>query len=122
MSNYESITPSLKLCRLIPADEFDYSELWWLVETMPGNKHFHNEYVCERGTCKDGYGGDFAHYPAPTAQEILESLTCRGHLVDVASSWCSGYTVKCHDSEEAISETDVNLAEAAMRLWLKLNQ
>lgn len=122
MSNFESFTPSLELCRRIPKDEFDCSELWWHTETIPGNKHPCNAYVCERGTCKDSNGGDFTHYPAPTAQEILESLTYRRHLVNVASSYWFGYTIECLDNEETVRETDVNLAEAALRLWLKINK
>jgi hypothetical protein len=121
MSNFESITPSLELCRRIPSDEFDYSELWWHIETIPGNKYFYDAYVCERGTCKDSNGGDFVCFPAPTAQEILEKLTYENRLPDVACSF-TGYTVSCLDYDiETINETDSNLAEAALRLWLRLH-
>ncbi len=122
MSTFEPIVPSLDSCRRIPSGEFEYSELWWLTENIPGHKYPCDVYVCERGTCKDSNGGDFVCFPAPTAQEILEKLTYENRLPHVECSWCSGYTVGCLDDDvEDIRETDVNLAEAALWLWLRLH-
>ena len=120
MSTFEPIVPSLDLCRRIPSGEFEYSELWWHTEIIPGHDYPCDVYVCERGTCKYSNGGYFVCHPAPTAQEILELLTYENRMPDVECSF-TGYTVSCLDYDiETIKETDANLAEAALRLWLRL--
>ena len=117
----ERIVPSLDLCRRIPGVEFEFSALTWLVARLPGHTEAVDGHVCERGTCKtEDFGGVFEVFPAPTAQEILDSLSFRLHNPRVRVNIVEAIVV-CEDINlDDIEERDENLAEAALRMWLRL--
>ena len=66
MNNLKSIVPPLELCKLIPAGEFEDSALVW----VDGNTQNPNSVFVEPRR----YAIDGTHRPAPTLEEILESI------------------------------------------------
>ena len=117
----ERIVPSVDLCRRIPGVEFEFSALTWLVARLPGHTEAIDAYVCERGTCKtEDFGGVYQVFPAPTAQEILDSLAYRLYFPRVRITTAAAI-VECEDINlDDVKVRDENLAEAALRMWLRL--
>ena len=75
MSNLESIVPPLELCKQIPAGEFEDSALVWDIHGKFDK--WHVEKRVKRSVRFGDYGRmspPHADIPAPTLEEILESI------------------------------------------------
>lgn len=114
MSKLESIVPPLELCKRIPADDklFQQTALAWVLlgKDWPT--------VLERERLpKDRTG--FEVIPAPTLAEIMQEIP-----LDVMLTRRYGYSEDYGwgewDDRDYV-EMFHNPAEAALRLWLKLN-
>ena len=106
----ENIVPSLELCKLIPAGEFEDSALVWRFDRICG-------FICLLPICSDKTArlqNNGMVYPAPTLAEILEKIP---DCVEVIRMKEHNHCMKAtglplvHDS---------SLANCALRLWLKL--
>ena len=115
---FEDLTPPLELCKKIPANEFDESIFVWVPE-LPYDPDFNGpKTVLPRCVAiKDNIIA-----PAPTLQEILESMGY--NLQDTISIHCNPYLaaeITCLDNEfEEVTEQGEELAEAALHMWLRL--
>ena len=120
MSNLESIVPPLELCKLIPAGEFEDSALVWVYDDVIGFlcrtsgceqihkkewqlKHNHPRKIAIRRKC----GQEI--YPAPTLEEILDSLD------DLGADFCM-----CEFQIGNKSYFYPTGVEEALRLWFKV--
>lgn len=114
---FENIVPSLNLCKQIPADEFDDSTFVWCTELPYDPGHHSPKIVLPRSAATE----DQIVAPAPTAEEILDKLIYELKSPTMTSCM-DGYTVTGFDTAlEDIQEKHEKLAEAALRLWLRLN-
>jgi len=106
----ESLVPPLDLCRKIPKGDFEYSALTWNEGYVKGN------FVIEqRGL------GRYYICPAPTLQEILNTLSEIGEPVTL-TQWKTGQiAVSCQIGDDSFEEVSQNGASAALKLYLKLN-
>lgn len=110
---FEKIVPLIKLCKLIPAGEFEDTTLvWrerignissdvWVKFRVPGDISYKVE------------SAEVNYFPAPTADEIMEKLNKPGF-------WCSSdgkWRCFCKGRVLAQGET---IADAALRLWLRV--
>ena len=116
---FEDLTPPLELCKIIPANEFDESIFVWVPE-LPYAPGFNGpKTVLPRCVAIE----DNIIAPAPTLQEILESMGY--NLQDTISIHCNPYLaaeITCLDNDlEEATEKGEELAEAALRMWLRLN-
>ena len=126
----EKIVPSLELCKLIPAGEFEDTALAWVYDDVVGFlcrtsgceqihkkewqlEHNHPRKIAIRRKC----GQEI--YPAPTLAEIWREL--RNLSVNVIDG---AITVSCRiDPDETLYETagdDNEVTDAALRLWLRV--
>ena len=126
----EKIVPSLEMCKLIPAGEFEDTALVWVYDDVVGFlcrtsgceqihkkewqlEHNHPRKIAIRRKC----GQEI--YPAPTLAEIWREL--RNLSVNVIDG---AITVSCRiDPDETLSSCardDNDMTAAALRLWLTL--
>lgn len=117
MSKLEKIVPSLELCKLIPAGEFEDTALVWRYDRICG-------FIC----LVPGHPDETARlrlagflYPAPTLSEI------RRELRNLSVNKIDGVLMlSCEiNPDETFYETardDNNVTTAALRLWLKLKE
>ena len=115
---FESIAPSLDLCKQIPANEFNESIFVWVPE-LPYAPGFNGpKTVLPRCVAIK----DNIIVPAPTLQEILANMGYNLH--DTISIHCNPYLaaeITCLDNEfEEVTEQGEELTEAALRMWLRL--
>lgn len=119
MSKLEKIVPSLRLCKKIPTGEFKDSVLVW-----KERRSFSCDDLVKIREPEDiSYKVESAevnYFPAPTLEEIrweLRNLSVSAYENTIVAS--------CKiDPESWITETvlpDEHDADAALRLWLKLN-
>lgn len=113
----EDIVPPLELCKKIPEGAFEDSALVWNLEVAATRHHGEWwEVVYRESTCEDE-----EFYPAPTLAEIMHELCQSGEPVDV-TLWRTGQcAVMVNREEEECEEVSCFPAEAALKLWLELN-
>lgn len=118
MSQLQDLAPPLELCKLIPAGEFEYSELIY----VPCSNGRDFKLRQRTSFYEASHNGIF---PAPTLQEILMAI-------DHAGGWCptayrlNGYWTVAYQEDkfwrnDIVEQTDPdNPATAALKLWFKL--
>ena len=110
----EKIVPSLELCKLIPAGEFEDSALVWrerigYISSSVGLKFRASEDI--------GYKSESVkvnYFPAPTAGEIMMKLNSPSLWHGSTGRWY------CMCKEHVMVEAGENASEAALRMWLRV--
>lgn len=117
MSKLEKIVPSLRLCKKIPAGEFEDSALVW--ETY-SSKYSIEPVVIDREN-SESTPHEFVEnvYPAPTLEEILDALK---DITEKPSVYYGKLTKTwvCDSMEYLTPIKDKKAVNAALRIWLKL--
>lgn len=119
----KDIVPPFELCKCIPAGEFDNSTMIW-EETID---EIYRVKLKIRGKDDKSYANWIKKvniYPAPMLQEIFSVLPKQDEhenkiticTFGVKREWEIGYTYN------GIICNDRNLADAALRLWLKIQK
>lgn len=106
----ENIVPSLELCKLIPAGEFEDTALVWRYDRICG-------FICLVPGHPDETArlrNDGMIYPAPTADEIMEKLDAPGLWRGSDGKW------RCFCKDHMSAQKGGTIADAVLRLWLKL--
>lgn len=115
----ENIVPSLELCKLIPAREFEDSALVWRERIGNFSRDNWVKFRAPEDISYKVESAEVNYFPAPTLAEIRREL--RNLSVNVIDG---AITVSCRiDPEETLSETardDNDVTAAALRLWLKM--
>ena len=110
---FESIVPSLELCKLIPAGEFNDSALVWRERIGNFSRDNRVKIRVKEDISYKVESAEVNYFPAPTVDEIMEKL-------DAPGFWCSSdgkWRCFCKGRVLAQGET---IADAALRLWLRV--
>ncbi|HJH05436.1 MAG TPA: hypothetical protein K8W19_15625 [Victivallis vadensis] len=103
MSELKDIVPTLGLCKLIPAGEFEESVLVWTAHGVRSVEELSRLEFCKNLPIRK------MTFPAPTLEEALDALA------DLGASFCdAGMSIGNNWYDYPIS------AEEALRLWLKV--
>ena len=127
----ENIIPSLELCKLIPAGEFEDTALVWVYDDVVG-------FLCRTSGCEQIHKKEWqlqknhprkiaAHrkcgqeiYPAPTLEEIITSLLTYGWLVKIDCRIQLDTLIEFYSEKQSKTEFGNTASETALRLWLKV--
>ena len=106
MSKLEKIVPSLELCKLIPAGEFDDSWLVWGERIGSFSRYSWIKFRDPEDVCYK--------VPAPTTGEIMAKLVTPSLWRGITGRWY------CMCKEHVMVEGGENASEAALRMWLRV--
>ena len=116
MSKLEDLVPDLELCKQIPVGAFADSAL---VYSYSCDKRKTEPFVEERD-CIDFCRRDMVNappvYPAPTLKEIMKALP-----ESVEYQFFNGKFLPCHPKFDEENFADEKPENAALKLWLGLN-
>lgn len=114
MSSLESIVPSLELCKLIPAGEFEDSALVWRERIGNISRDVWIKFRAPEDISYKVESAEVNYFPAPTADEIMEKL-------DEPVLWCRDDGIwRCSCNSLVLLENGKNASAAALRLWLRV--
>lgn len=110
----EKIVPSLELCKLIPAGEFEDTVLVWRERIGNISRDVWVKFRAPEDISYKVESAEVNYFPAPTAEEIMEKL-------DEPTLWRSDDgKCRCFCNGHVSAQKGGTIADAALRLWLKV--
>lgn len=126
--NLEDMVPDMELCARIPAGKFADSALVWIHSTMrfvDGERDgipFGDIEQCDRWFVRTRCPMKTSKiHPAPTLVEIMADIRCDNQGDVVAESHMDQWASKHRKGNYMNAQYDINITNAALRLWFKLN-
>ena len=131
MNTLEKIVPSLRLCKKIPAGEFEDTALVWVYDDVVG-------FLCRTSGCEQIHKKEWQlqknHprkiairrkcgqeiYPAPTLEETITSLLTYGWLVKIDCRIQLDTLIEFYSEKQSKTEFGNTASETALRLWFKV--